>query len=417
MKAELPPRALIEKVIEAGRAAPSGHNHQTTHLIVITDPVVLAELAGLVKEAFAAMDAAEDAYVSLRNSINAAKRDGYVFHYNAPVLIVAANRTGYGNAMADSACALENMMIAANELDLGSCWINQLHWLTDEPAVRGYMEKLGLGEDETVTGALILGYPEGGLPNRSPQKITGNPVTWVEAQNGDIPTDVEVIKMREGTWRIEDGGVRFFLLEGKDSALLIDTGMNVPNARKIAESLTPLPVRLLNTHADRDHISGNAGFEACYMHPDEEGRYRESGGTGEVIPVRDGDELDLGDRLLKIIHLPGHTPGSIAVLDTANRALISGDPIQENGRIFMFGAHRNMEDYINSLARLNGRTGEFDEIWPSHAEVPVSPERIGDLIEGAQKILAGGVPKRHAQVFGHDIGVCDLGFTLVLCEP
>ena len=49
------------------------------------------------------------------------------FHYGAPVYIVTANKMGYGNAMADSACALENMMIAANALDLGSCWINQFH--------------------------------------------------------------------------------------------------------------------------------------------------------------------------------------------------------------------------------------------------------------------------------------------------
>ena len=181
MKAEPLPRPLIGQVVEAGRTAPSGHNNQTTHFLVITDPAVLSELAVLVRDTFAAMDASEDAYASLRYSINAAKRGDYVFHYNAPVLIVTANRTGYGNAMADSACALENMMIAANALDLGACWINQLHWLTDVPAVHGYLEKLGLREDETVTGALILGYAENGLPNRTPQNITGNPVTWVEA--------------------------------------------------------------------------------------------------------------------------------------------------------------------------------------------------------------------------------------------
>ena len=71
---------------------------------------------------------------------------------------MTANRKDYGNAMADSACALENMMIAANALDLGSCWINQLHWLDEDTRVRGYLEGQGLAEDETVTGGLILGY-------------------------------------------------------------------------------------------------------------------------------------------------------------------------------------------------------------------------------------------------------------------
>ena len=184
MKPDLPPKELIEKVIEAGRTAPSGSNSQTTHLIVITRKDILAELASIVQEAFAAIEIGPDAYVSLRNSVNASKKGGYVFHYGAPVLIVTANKKGYGNALADSACVLENMMIAANALDLGSCWINQLHWLDENAQIRSYMESLGLEPDETITGGLILGYGHNGQPIRSELERTGNPVTWVcdEAQ-------------------------------------------------------------------------------------------------------------------------------------------------------------------------------------------------------------------------------------------
>lgn len=180
MKPELPSKDLIEKVIEAGRAAPSGSNSQSTRLLVITRKDVLERLAALVQDAFAGMEDSEDLYVSLRHSISAAKKGGYVFHYGAPVLIVTANRKGYGNAMADSACALENMMIAANALDLGSCWINQLHWLDEDPSVRAFLETLGLAKDETVTGGLILGFAEGGAPSRTQLPRTGNPVTWIE---------------------------------------------------------------------------------------------------------------------------------------------------------------------------------------------------------------------------------------------
>lgn len=182
LKDELPPRELIEKVIEAGRAAPCGGNSQTTHFIVIENKEILRALALLAEQEFAKMEVRPDTYRSLRTSITASKRGGYVFHYNAPVLIVVANKIGYGNAMADSACALENMMIAANALDLGSCWINQLHWLRDNEVVRSCMQDLGLLEDETITGGLILGYPdtEDGLPVRKERKITGNPVTWIE---------------------------------------------------------------------------------------------------------------------------------------------------------------------------------------------------------------------------------------------
>ena len=177
---KLPETSLIEKVIEAGRYAPSGGNSQTTHILVITDPVVLAELARIVRAAFAKMEIREDTYASLKNSINASKRGNYVFHYNTPVLVVTANKKGYGNAMADSACALENMMIAANALNLGACWINQLHWLDEHAAVRDVLEELGLRPDETITGGLILGFGLSGEPNRDELPRTGNPVTWIE---------------------------------------------------------------------------------------------------------------------------------------------------------------------------------------------------------------------------------------------
>ena len=180
MKEDMPPRDLIDKVIEAGRYAPSGGNSQTTHFIVITNREFLKELADIVQSEFAAMETEPGMYSSLQNSILASKKGSYVFHYGAPVLIVTANRKGYGNAIADSACALENMMVAANALNLGSCWINQLHWLDESMAVRKYLASAGLAEQETITGGLILGYACSGDPARNALKRTGNPVSWVE---------------------------------------------------------------------------------------------------------------------------------------------------------------------------------------------------------------------------------------------
>lgn len=175
---EIPERTQVEKVIEAGRYAPSGGNNQTTHFIVFSDKEILSEMADLVCREFARMEVTEDTYSSLKNSINASKKGGYIFHYGAPIFIVTANKKGYGNAIADSACALENMMIAANALDLGSCWINQLHWLDENEEVRKFMYRYGLEEDETITGGLILGYPESGKLSRNPLDRKGNPVTW-----------------------------------------------------------------------------------------------------------------------------------------------------------------------------------------------------------------------------------------------
>ena len=175
------PRELLEQIVEAGRYAPSGGNNQTGHFLVVTDPAVLARLAEMAQEAFAGMEVMENTYRSLAFAIQAAKRGGYVFHYHAPTLIIAANKKDYGNNMADTACALENMMLMANALDLGSCWINQLRWLNEDPALLAYERELGLAEDERVYGAVAVGFVDtpDGLPERTPLPRTGNRVEYI----------------------------------------------------------------------------------------------------------------------------------------------------------------------------------------------------------------------------------------------
>ena len=149
------------------------------------------------------------------------------------------------------------------------------------------------------------------------------------------------------------------------------------------------------------------------MSPD--GRRRKSGGKGEIIPVCDGDTLDLGGRELEIVELPGHTPGSIAVLDRSRRALISGDPIQ-NGRIFMFGPARDLRQYLTSLRDLQKRIGEFDAIWPAHGSFPISPDQIGKLAIAAERILAGQVAWEPFDLRGTSVRAYNAGCATFLMQ-
>lgn len=225
----------------------------------------------------------------------------------------------------------------------------------------------------------------------------------------------DIIQINDTSWRIEDNGVRFFLLAGTEKALLIDSGMNTPNAKQIAESITKLPIMLLNTHADADHISGNGSFDCFYMHPDEEDNYRARGGAGIILPVKENDIIDLGNRPLKIIFIPGHTPGSIAVLDINNRVLITGDSIQD-GNIFMFKKHRNLSLYVESLKKLSMCTDEFDTIYPSHGSFPVRPELIANLIEGAEQIINGTANGKVIEMFGTPVMYYKFPYAGFLCD-
>lgn len=174
----------LDKIISAGRYAPSGGNSQSCHFIVIRSKEVLVKLAELAQAAFAQMEVTEGMYRSIAHSINASKKGGYVFHYSPDCLIIVANRNDYGNNIADTACALENMMLAANELDLGSVWINQLRWLNEDETLLAYERSLGLEEDERIYGALAVGYADtaDGLPERKPLERTGNKVTYIPAE-------------------------------------------------------------------------------------------------------------------------------------------------------------------------------------------------------------------------------------------
>lgn len=181
-KADMISDEELSTVIDAAVYAPSGCNVQTAHYLVIKNRAILDELAELVKSEFAKMEVDENTFGSIRNSVNASRNGNYTFHYNPAVLIVVANSIDNPNSIADTACAIENMMLVANTLNLGSCWINQLRWLQDNDNIIKYLRNLGMKEGEKVYGSLALGYPdtESGMPDREPLKRFGNEITVIE---------------------------------------------------------------------------------------------------------------------------------------------------------------------------------------------------------------------------------------------
>lgn len=228
---------------------------------------------------------------------------------------------------------------------------------------------------------------------------------------------VEIKQIDARTWIFEEIGVRFFLLVGDKRALLIDSGMQTHNAKELAEQLTDLPLSLLNTHADPDHIGSNAEFDHFYMNPAEATNYYNSRkGSGIIDPVWDGEIIDLGNRQLKIVEIPGHTPGSIAVIDQKYRRAFTGDPVQRHGRIFMFGIHREMHAYRLSLLKLQQYVNDFDEIYPSHADAPIDTAAIMELYDAAGKVLAGEISGKDEEMHGTPITAYDAGISVFLCD-
>jgi nitroreductase len=160
----------LETILEAAKYAPSGSNSQSWHFTVVQNAENLTRLNALVREAFKTIVVDHTTYHAKIKGQKAAESPNYNFYYHAPTLIIVSNDREYSNAMADSSLSLQNIFLAAHSLHIGSCWINQLAWFGDEPAVRAVLTAFGIPENYRVYGSAALGYISGNQPKAAPRK-------------------------------------------------------------------------------------------------------------------------------------------------------------------------------------------------------------------------------------------------------
>jgi hydroxyacylglutathione hydrolase len=190
-----------------------------------------------------------------------------------------------------------------------------------------------------------------------------------------------------GTLRFSLGGVNMYLVVGKEKALLIDTGNPSNITPEEIKAFTQLPLLVVNTHAHPDHSGSNNAFEKVYIHEaDLESCRGYSGSDVELIPIKEGYVFDLGGKKLEVIAVPGHTPGSICLLDTQDKLLFGGDTA--NTETWSQISNVPLETYKKSMEHLLKWKEKYDRLLPGHNEaLPVS--FITDLINCADEILAG----------------------------
>ena len=208
----------------------------------------------------------------------------------------------------------------------------------------------------------------------------------------DFKPEITLLQRRDNVWTVEEGMVRCFLIVGQEKALLFDTGAEKIDLLALVRQVTDLPITLVQSHSDGDHTAAMGQFEQAYLHPAEAERLKEryTGTLPVLLPAEDGDVFDLGGVQLEVIHLPGHTPGSIGLLDRQARILYSGDMVS-HGPVFMFGAGRDPAAFIASLERLKAMNGAIEEIYPCHESCPVGPEVIDELLSCIRGILDGSI--------------------------
>lgn len=200
-----------------------------------------------------------------------------------------------------------------------------------------------------------------------------------------------VQKISSGVWAFDQGMVRCFLIVGKTRAMLLDTGAAPCRMDEMIREITGLPLTVVHTHGDGDHTANDNLFPDIYAHPAEFPVIQQFRPElrSKLHPVTEMSSFDLGERTLRVIETPGHTPGSICLLDVENRILFSGDTVSY-GPVFLFGAHRDIHAYRKTLDRLMEKGG-FDTVYPCHNICPVSLSVISGLKAAVDGALDGSI--------------------------
>lgn len=143
------PTALLEEVLRAGTYAPTGGGRQSPVLVAVTDK------------------AARDEISRLNAAVMGKDTDPY---YGAPVLVLALADPASSTWVEDASCALENMMLAAHALGLGSVWVHREREIFDSEAGKALLRTWGLPETLRGVGSIALGYASGPAPAPAPRK-------------------------------------------------------------------------------------------------------------------------------------------------------------------------------------------------------------------------------------------------------
>ncbi len=214
-----------------------------------------------------------------------------------------------------------------------------------------------------------------------------------------------------------------YLVEGKDKAVLIDTGVGVGNLKELVDSLTDKPVTVLLTHGHVDHALGAIGFDDVRMSPLDgeiyqmhsvfevrkdyvvssamyggnpalvvsisDSDYLQPRAAEDFAPLAPGDRFDLGGVSVEVLRGQGHTPGALTMLIPEWRILLLGDAC--NHFTFLFDQWASpVPAYKEMLLQLKAETeGRYDRVILSHGNGEAPVEMIDSVIEVCDEILAG----------------------------
>ena len=156
-KSDAIPEEILNKIIEAGSYAPSGMGRQPVIILAVTNKELRDRLSKLNADV---MHSTNDPF------------------YGAPVVLVVLADKNAPTHVYDGSLVMENLMLAAHDLGIGSCWIHRAKEVFESEEGKEILKSLGIEGDYEGIGNCILGYADGEAPQAKPRK--NNFVYWVK---------------------------------------------------------------------------------------------------------------------------------------------------------------------------------------------------------------------------------------------
>lgn len=272
-----------------------------------------------------------------------------------------------------------------------------------------------------------FGYPQAfaGHASWEPAYSDGEFRAWLFRQTRRDRDRVTFL--RPGLWQLEDwSGASYYLAEGKERALVIDTGMGAQPIPPLLTELTDKPLDLALTHAHGDHAAHAGEFARIYV-PAAERSLLSGSLTPEderIIEVRDGDVIQLGGMAVEAVLCAGHTPGSTVYLDHGHRCVFCGDALGSGTFVLLsLPGCLELSAYREQLLKLRdrlalcpdyawfgGHSGQwmgsfaYTDFRPAEEQLgsfnPLRLQVVEDMAELCARLLAGEAERRPAAPFG-----------------
>jgi len=141
---------VLNKIIEAGLFAPSAHNNQPWHFAVVQNSEILSELNTGAKNV--AMNFDDEGIKKMMSN------EKFNIFYNAPTVIIVSGRDSAMMPEVDCAAATQNMLLAAESMDIGACWNGLVSFALKGPNAEGFKETLSIPEGYSSYYAVALGH-------------------------------------------------------------------------------------------------------------------------------------------------------------------------------------------------------------------------------------------------------------------